>query len=221
MRFLFGGIAILFLIAFVVGQIITPRRAPMRQVFARGFYYTSIGLLVLLIAGGLVGLVYYAVGDRGVSNHTGFSKMSAVEKRAYLDSLLQHPPRPGNDALKDVFVNYRFGYSALPCFESVHRFNVAALEEIKELNVTGQTLAGNIYEINATGEFITNQPEPNFHVRGDFTLQYRFSDEDREHPPGWYLRKIVGNSCEVLSQHPARQIIGHDSLYPDLKRKVE
>lgn len=221
MRFLFGGLAIFVLVAFIVGQIITPRYASMRKVFARGFYYSGIGLLILAVFSGIIGLIYYGIEDANQPRQRGLSEMSAQEKTVYLDSLLHNPPQPAVKELKDVFVNYRFGFSALPCFESVHRFNIVSLEEIKSLEITGTNLSGKIFEINTRGEFLTNQPLTEFHVKGSFTLQYRFSEGTRDLPPGWNLSQIVGNECTVLSKIPEKKIIGRDSLYPDLKRKVE
>lgn len=221
MRFLFGGLAIFVLLAFIVGQIITPRHASMRRVFARGFYYTGIGLLILAVFGGVVGLVYYGINDSNQPRQKGLSQMSNDEKTVYLDSLLHNPPQPEVQDLKDVFVNYRFGFSALPCFESVHRFNIVSLEEIKSLEITGNNLSGKIFEINTRGEFTTNQPLAEFHVLGSFTLQYRFSEGTRDLSPGWNLSQIIGNDCTVLSKIPEKKIIGRDSLYPDLKRKVD
>lgn len=145
MRFLFGGIAIFVLLAFIVGQITTPRRASMRMVFTRGFYFTGIGLVILAVIGAIVGLVYYGVNDSNQPRQKGLSQMSQDEKTIYLDSLLHSPPGPEVGELKNVFVNYRFGFSALPCFESVHRFNIVSLEEIKSLEIEGSIL------INAFG----------------------------------------------------------------------
>lgn len=221
MRFLFGGLAIFVLIAFIVGQIITPRRAPMRKVFARGFYYSGIGLLLLAVLAGVIGLVYYGITDTNRPRDTGIEHMKPEEKAVYLDSLLKHPPQPTVDDLKDVFVDYRFGTTAMPCFESVHNFNVVSLEEIENLEVTGDNRSGKIYEINTSGAFLTNHPLPNFHLTGFFTLQYRFSEGSRALTPGWHLSRIVINDCNVLSKHPKKKIIGQDSLYPDLKRKVD
>ncbi len=221
MRFLFGGLAIFVLIAFIVGQIFTPRRASIREVFAKGFYFTGIGVLILAALGGVFGLVYYGINDANQPRRRGMSQMSQQEKTIFLDSLLHNPPRPEVEDLKDVLVNYRFGFSALPCFQSVHRFNIVSLEEIKSLEITGNNLSGKIFEINTRGEFITNQPLAEFHVLGSFTLQYRFSEGTRELSPGWHLSQIIGNECTVLSKIPEEKIIGRDSLYPDLKRKVE
>lgn len=221
MRFLFGGLAIFVLIAFIIGQIITPRQSSMRNVFAKGFYYTGIGILLLAVFSGVGALVYYGINDANQPHQKGISQMSQEEKTVYLDSLLQHPPQPTSQDLKDVFVNYRFGFSALPCYESVHRFNIVSLEEIKSLEITGDNLSGEIFEINTRGEFITNQPLTAFHVKGTFTLQYRFSEGTRDLSAGWHLSQIIGNECTVLSKIPEENIIGRDSLYPDLKRKVK
>lgn len=220
MRFLFGGLAIFVFIAFVVGQIITPRRAPIRKVFSCGFYYTGIGLLLIAAVSGVIALVYYGLNDANRFQERGLSQMSKTEKTAYLDSLLNHPPQLSVAELKDLFVDYRFGFTSLPCFESVHRFDVVSLEEIKTLEITGKNRSGKIFEINTKGEFETNQPLPKFHVKGDFTLQYRFTEGTRALTPGWHLSKFVGTKCTVLSTHPEEQIIGRDSLYPDLKREV-
>lgn len=219
MRFLFGGIAIFLLIAFIVGQIFTPRRAPIRKVFAKGFMITAVSFLVLGAVLGVGALIYYGVTGNGTANDR-YSKMSVAEKAYYVDSLMTNPPNPSIEELKDVFIAFRFGSTALPCFESIHNFNVVSLMQIENLEKGESKLAGKIFETTVYGEFKTNQPAEGFHLKGTFTVQYIFSEGTRDKPLGWHFSKIIISECTVLSKHPDPKVIGQDSLYPGLERRV-
>lgn len=219
MRFLFGGIAIFLLIAFIVGQIFTPRRAPIRKVFAKGFTITAVSFLLLGALLGIGALIYYGVTGNGAANDR-YSKMSVQEKAYYVDSLITNPPNASIEELKDVFIAFRFGSTALPCFESIHNFNVVSLMQIGSLEKGESKLAGQIFETTVYGEFKTNQPVEAFHLKGTFTVQYIFSEGTRDKPLGWHFSKIIVSDCEVLSKHPTAKSIGQDSLYPDLERRV-
>jgi len=219
MRFLFGGSAIFLLIAFIVGQIATPRRAPIRKVFAKGFMITAFSFLALGALFGVGALIYYGVTGNGAPNDR-YSRMSDEEKVYYVDSLMANPPDASVDQLKDAFISFRFGTTALPCFESIHNFNVVSLMQIENLEKGDSKLSGKIYETTTYGEFRTNQPAEGFHLKGTFTVQYIFSEGTRDKPLGWHFSKIIVSDCEVLSSHPVPNVLGQDSLYPDLKRKV-
>ena len=216
MRFFFGGIAIFLLISFIVGQIATPRRSPIRKVFAKGFTLTAFSLLGLGAIAGVGALIYYGISGNGAPKDR-YSKMSDSEKAVYVDSLMTNPPDASIDELRDRFIAFRFGSTALPCFESIHNFNVVSLTQIEHLEKRDSKLAGKIYEITTGGEFKTNQPAEGFHMKGNFTVQYMFSDGTRGVPLGWHFSKIIVNDCEVLSSHRVPNILGQDSLYPDLK----
>ncbi len=220
MRFLFGGIAIFLLIAFVVGQIFTPRRAPIRKVFAKGFMITAVSFLALGALFGVGALIYYGVTGNGAPKDR-YSKMTIEEKAYYVDSLITNPPNPSIEELKDIFMDFRFGTTSLPCFESIHNFDVVSLMQIEQLEKGGSKLAGKIFETTAYGEFKTNQPLEGFHLKGTFTVQYIFSEGTRDKPLGWHFSKIVVRDCEVLSKHPGPKVLGQDSLYPGLERRVE
>lgn len=219
MRFLFGGIAIFLLISFIVGQIFTPRRAPIRKVFAKGFMITALSFLALGAVFGVGALIYYGVTGNGAPKDR-YSKLSEEQKAIYVDSLLTNPPNASVAELKDTFIAFRFGTTALPCFESIHNFNVVSLMQIEHLEKGKSKLAGTIYETTVYGAFKTNQPAEGFHMKGTFTVQYIFSEGTRDKPLGWHFSKIIVSDCEVLSKHPTEKIIGQDSLYPDLKRRV-
>jgi len=221
MRFLFGGIAIFLLIAFIVGQIFTPRRAPLRKVFAKGFMITAISFLTIGAVLGAGALIYYAISGNGNASKNRYEKMSVEEKAMYVDSLLTNPPNTSIDELKDTFIAFRFGTTALPCFKSIHNFDVVSLMQIEHLEKGDSKLAGKIFETTAYGEFKTNQPAEEFHMKGTFTVQYLFSEGTRDKPLGWHFSKIIVSDCEVLSNHPVEDIIGQDSLYPDLERRVK
>ena len=221
MRFLFGGIAIFLLIAFIVGQIFTPRRAPLRKVFAKGFMITAVSFLTIGAVLGAGALIYYGITGNGNAPRNHYEKMSAEEKSIYVDSLLNSPPNTSIDELKDIFIAFRFGTTALPCFKSIHNFDVVSLMQIEQLEKGKSTLAGDIFETTTYGEFKTNQPAEEFHMKGTFTVQYIFSEGTRDKPLGWHFSKIIVSDCEVLSKHADPKVLGQDSLYPDLERRVK
>ena len=220
MRFLFGGIAIFLLVAFIVGQIATPRRAPIRKVFAKGFYLTAFGALAIGTLFGVGYLIYFGVTGNGQRETGPLAGLSDEQKLTYVDSLLNNPPELTTTDLEDAFLDFRFTSSALPCYESVHNFDVVSLKEIVKIEKMDANRAGKVYELNVVGEFKTNKPVSGFHLTGKFEVQYTFSEGTRDAPLGWNFSKIYVSDCEVLSKHPQKQVIGQDSLYPGLERRV-
>ncbi len=221
MRFLFAGIAAFLLLGFILGQIFTPKRTPIRKVLAKGFYLTSLVTLGLGFLVGIGALVYYGFNNDGRDMSGPLAGMSETQKEIYLDSLYDHPPQPSIVDLRDVFVDYRFGTTALPCFESVHNLDVVSLNQIVSLEKVSASRAEKIYEIELLAELKTNKPYEGFHLRGNFSVQYRFYRGSREQEPGWGLSKIFVSNCEVLSKREIKSSIGQDSLYPGLKRDVK
>jgi hypothetical protein len=221
MRFLFGGIAIFLVLAYIIGRIFTPSHAPMRKVFLKGMYLTGIGLLVLAAIVGLGAIINWGLGNYGTDVSGPFAGMSDERRVEYLDSLKQAVPAPEPDQLKTQFVNYDFQTSVLPCYETVHTFNVASLKEIVSLEKEDVIMADGIYEIITYGEFRTNKPEVGFHVQGTFSVQYRFFGGSRERDPGWSLTKILVSDCRVLSEKPKEEMEDNSRYYPDLDRTDE
>src|SRR5690554_2087429 len=127
MRFLFGGIAIFLVIAFMVGRILSTRRTPMRKVMAKGFYYTTIGTLALAVLFGIGALIYFAVSGNGMRDAGPFQGMNETEKAIYLDSLFNNPPDPSFAQLETELMKFRFNSEALPCYESTHPFDIRSL----------------------------------------------------------------------------------------------
>jgi len=221
MRFLFGGIAIFLVIAFMVGRILSTRRTPMRKVLAKGFYYTTIGTLALAVLFGIGALIYFAVSGNGLRDTGPFSGMSETEKTVYLDSLFSNPPDPSIPQLETEIMKFRFNSEALPCYESIHAFDVRSLEEIIALEKVNTKSSDRVYEINVRGEFKTDRPEVGFHLKGIFVVQYVFSKGKRDVTPGWNFSKVYFTSCDVLSHHADKKEKTREDLYPDLKRTAE
>ena len=221
MRFLFGGIAIFLVIAFFVGRIFSTRRTPMRKVLAKGFYYTTIGTLVLAVLFGIGALIYFAFSGNGMRDTGPFQGMNETEKSVYIDSLLSNPPDPSIAQLETWFIKFRFNSGALPCYESIHAFDITSLEQIVHLEKVNTKSSDRVYEINLLGEFKTDRPEVGFHVKGLFVVQYTFSKGERDVTPGWNFSKVSVYSCEVLSHHADKKEKSREDLYPDLKRTAE
>lgn len=221
MRFLFGGIAIFLVIAFMVGRILSTRRTPIRKVMAKGFYYTTIGTLALAALFGIGALIYFAVTGNGMRDTGPFQGMNETEKSVYLDSLFNNPPDPSIAELETEFMKFRFNSEALPCYESIHAFDIRSLEQIIDLEKVNTKASGRVYEINIMSEFKTDRPATGFHLKGIFVVQYAYSKGERDETPGWNFSKIYVYNCEVLSHHAVKKEKTREDLYPDLKRTAE
>lgn len=219
MRFLFGGIALFIVISLIVGRIFSPRGSTIRTVFGRGFYYTVAATLILAVVWGIGALIYFAIFGDKIHDTSFFKGMNEKQKTEYLDSLYNAPPNPTMAEVKTAMMNYRFNSKALPCYEALHAFDVASLEQIVNLEKESTESSDKIYEIIINGEFKTDRPERGFHLKGNFAIQYTFSEGLRDVPPGWNFSKIYFNNCQVLSHHSASKPVSRDSLYPDLKRE--
>lgn len=220
MRFLIGGIALFIVLSLIVGRIFSPRGSSFRTIFGRGFYYTAAATLSLAVVVGLGALIYYGIeGDKKIHDTSFFRGMNETQKAQYLDSLFNEVPNPSVAEIKTSLMNYRFNSKALPCYDALHAFDVASLEQILELEKQDTRSSDEIYEINTLGEFKTDRPEAGFHLQGTFVIQYTFSKGLQDVPPGWNFTKIYFTDCEVLSPHKKENKTSRrDSLYPDLKR---
>ncbi|MFN2428574.1 MAG: hypothetical protein ABR574_01060 [Cryomorphaceae bacterium] len=219
MRFLFIGLAILILVALLVGRIITPKHTPFRRVFARGMYISIIGLIVIGGIGALGTYIYKAVNAGG--DETDFRHMSQAQREVYRDSVRQILPSPNLEELKSDFVEFDFEAVLIPCYENIHKLKVGSPKEIIELEVIGKQQTDEFYEILTRGELKVNRPVPNFHIQGTFNVQYKFIQGDADHDPGWQFHKILIDECTVLSAIDRDIKPGPETLYPDLKRNRE
>jgi hypothetical protein len=218
MRFFFIGLIIIFLVSLLIGQITTPKGTPFRRVFAKGLYYSVIGLIGFVIAIGIVALVNDITSRQG--SETEFSKMTREQKVALRDSLRRTPPTPTEEELRSLFVDYNFEGVIIPCYESVHKLDVASLKEIKYFDVSDANASDEFYEIETEAELTVNQPVPRFHFKGTFNVQYEFYEGDSDIDPGWKFDKIFISQCEVIDAPEKEKVIGNSDLYPDLKRDI-
>ncbi|HKL39109.1 MAG TPA: hypothetical protein VJ894_00430, partial [Cryomorphaceae bacterium] len=214
----FIGLIVIFLVSLLIGQITTPKYTPFKKVFAKGLYYSVIGLIGFVIVIGIVALVNDISSRKG--SQTEFAKMTREQKEVLRDSLRQTPPAPTDAELKALFVDYNFSGAIIPCYESVHKLDIASLKEIKAFEVTDTDLSDGLYEIETEAEMIVNQPVPIFHFKGTFNVQYDFYDGDSDINPGWKLDKIFISHCEVIDAPEKDKVIGNSDLYPDLNRDV-
>lgn len=219
MRFLFIGLAILILVALLVGRIITPKHTPFRKVFARGMYISIIGLIVIGGIGALGTYIYQAFNAGG--DETDFRHMSREQQEVYRDSVRQILPDPNIEELKTVFVDFDFEAVLIPCYQTIHKLKVGSPKEITILEVVDKQRTDEFYEILTRGELKVNRPVPNFHLRGTFNVQYEFINGDADYDPGWQFHKILIEDCTVLSADEPDQKPSPESLYPDLKRNRE
>src|SRR5690606_8684717 len=101
-------------------------------------------------------------------------------KAIYLDSLFNNPPDPSYAQLETELMKFRFNSEALPCYESIHPFDIRSLEQIIHLEKSSTKSSDRVYEINILSEFKTDQPEVGFHLKGIFVVQYVFSKGERD-----------------------------------------
>jgi len=219
MRFFYIGLVVIFLVSLLLGQITTPKYTPFKKVFAKGLYYSLIGLIGFLIAIGIVALVNDLQSRKGSENE--FAKMTQEQKTALRDSLRKSLPNPSFEDLQATFVDYNFNGVLIPCYETVHKLDVASLKEIKSFNVGDSELSGDLYEIETQAELMVNQPVTDFHFRGTFNVQYEFYKGDSDIDPGWKFSKILISHCQVISAPEKEKIIGNTEYYPDLNREVD
>lgn len=217
MRFFYIGLIIIFLVSLLIGQITTPKRTPFKKVFAKGLYFSIIGLIGFLVVIGIVALVNDLQSRSGSDNE--FAKMTREQKEVLRDSLRSALPNPSIDELKTTFVDYNFYSVLIPCYETVHKLDVASLKEIKSFEVGAPRLSGNLFEIETKAELIVNKPVTDFHFTGVFNVQYEFYKGDSDIPPGWKFSKILISNCQVISAPEREKIIGNSEFYPDLNRE--
>jgi len=216
MRFLFIGLAILILVALLVGRIITPKHTPFRKVFTRGMYISILGLIVIGGIGALGTYIYQALNAGG--DETDFRHMSRVEQAAYRDSVRKILPDPNLEELKTVFVEFDFEAVLIPCYQTIHKLKVGSPKEISNFEIVEKQKTDEFYEILARGELQVNRPVPNFHLVGTFNVQYKFIKGDANNDPGWRFHKILIDECTVLAADDTDEKSSPESLYPDLKR---
>jgi hypothetical protein len=216
MRIFLIGLVIIFLVSMLLGQLLTPRRTPFRKVFAKGLYFTLIGMLIFG-AGLAVWLIVYE-SSTAKGSLTQYERMNKEQRETYRDSLRMHPPSPSLKELKSKFVEFDFQAVLIPCYETVHKFGVASLKEIEFLEKIDEAQTDGIYEIRTRGEFKTNKPVSGFHVRGTFVVQYEFYRGDSDIEPGWKFNKILISKCEVLAAEGEPKEPSSQELYPDLPR---
>lgn len=214
MRFFFIGVVIIFLISLLIGQLTTPKKTPFRKVFRKGLYFSLIGLIGFGIAIGVVTLVNDIVARGGSDSE--FSKMTREQKQEFRMALKKELPAPTLDNLKATFVNYNFNGVLIPCYETVHKLDIASLKNIKAFEVDESRMSNGFFEIGIDGEFLVNQPVPNFHISGTFNVQYEFYEGDSNIDPGWKFKRIFINDCEVIDAPPKKKVIGNTEYYPDL-----
>ena len=218
MRFFYIGLVVIFLVSLLIGQLTTPKYTPFKKVFAKGLYYSLIGLIGFVIAIGIVALVNDLQSRHGSPDE--FARMTKEQKTALRDSLRQSPPNPSFEELQTTFVDYNFYGVLIPCYETVHKLDVASLKEIKSFDVGESELSGDLYEIETQAELIVNQPVTDFHFKGVFNVQYEFYKGDSDIDPGWKFSKILISRCQVISAPEKEKIIGNSESYPDLEREV-
>jgi hypothetical protein len=217
--FIYVGLVIIFLVSLLIAQITTPKRTPFRKVFTKGLYYSIIGLVGFLITIGIVALVNDLQSRQGSGDD--FAKMTKEQKTALRDSLRNELPSPTFKELQTTFVNYNFYGVLIPCYETVHKLDVASLKEIKSFDVGESELSGDLFEIQTQAELMVNQPVNDFHFKGTFNVQYEFYKGDSDFDPGWKFSKILISNCQVISAPEKEKIIGNSESYPDLNRVVK
>lgn len=219
MRFFFIGLVVIFLISLLIGQLATPKFTPFRVVMARGLYYTVLGLIGFGVIVALVAIIYQSIYSKG--SDTDFSRMTKEQREVVRDSLRSRVPDPSVEELKTLFVRFNFDAVVIPCYETVQRLDVAALQEIGYLTIEEAGLADGIYEIHTKAELNVNQPVSGFHIKGDFTVQYEFEEGDSDIDPGWKFDKILIDRCVVLAAEGEEEKASPEELYPDLPRSNE
>jgi hypothetical protein len=218
MRFFFIGLIVIFVVSLLIGQVTTPKGTPFRKVFAKGLYYSVIGLIGFIVAIGIVTLVNDISSKKGSENE--FAKMTKEQKMILRDSLRKALPDPSFEDLQATFVDFNFNGVIIPCYETVHKLDVASLKEIKSFDVGEDELSGDLYEVDVEAELMVNQPVTDFHFRGAFNVQYEFYEGDTDIDPGWKFSKILISHCQVISAPEKEKIIGNTEYYPDLNREV-
>lgn len=216
MRFFYIGLVIIFLVSLLIGQITTPKKTPFRKVFAKGLYYSLIGLISFVIAIGIVALVNDFRSRSGSENE--FARMTTEQKAAFRDSARKEIPTPSFEDLQSTFVDYNFNGVLIPCYETVHKLDISSLKEIKSFELGDSELSGDLYEIETQAELMVNQPVNDFHFEGTFNVQYEFYKGDSDIDPGWKFSKILISQCQVISAPEKEKIIGNSEYYPDLNR---
>jgi hypothetical protein len=219
MRFFYIGLVVIFLVSLLIGQITTPKYTPFKKVFAKGLYYSIIGLIGFVIAIGIVALVNDLQTRNGSPDE--FARMTNEQKTTLRDSLRKELPNPSFNELQSTFVDYNFSGVLIPCYETVHKLDVASLEEIKSLKVGKSELSRDLFEIETKAELMVNQPVTDFHFKGTFNVQYEFYEGDSDFDPGWKFAKILISKCQVISAPEKENIIGNPESYPDLEREVK
>jgi len=217
MRFFYIGLAIIFLVSLLIGQITTPKYTPFKKVFAKGLYYSIIGLIGFVIAIGIVALVNDLQSRNGSPDD--FARMTNEQKTTLRDSLRKELPNPTFEDLQATFLDYNFNGILIPCYETVHKLNVTSLDEIKSFIVGDSELSRDLYEIETEAELMVNQPVTDFHFKGTFNVQYEFYEGDTDFDPGWKFSKILISNCQVISAPEKEKIIGNTEYYPDLNRE--
>jgi len=217
MRFFYIGLVIIFLVSLLIGQITTPKYTPFKKVFAKGLYYSIIGLIGFVIAIGIVALVNDLQSRNGSPDD--FARMTNEQKTTLRDSLRKELPNPTFEDLQATFLDYNFNGILIPCYETVHKLNVTSLDEIKSFIVGDSELSRDLYEIETEAELMVNQPVTDFHFKGTFNVQYEFYEGDTDFDPGWKFSKILISNCQVISAPEKEKIIGNTEYYPDLNRE--
>lgn len=217
MRFFYIGLVIIFLVSLLIGQITTPKYTPFKKVFAKGLYYSIIGLIGFVIAIGIVALVNDLQSRNGSPDD--FARMTNEQKTTLRDSLRKELPNPTFEDLQATFLDYNFNGILIPCYETVHKLNVTSLDEIKSFIVGDSELSRDLYEIETEAELMVNQPVTDFHFKGTFNVQYEFYKGDTDFDPGWKFSKILISNCQVISAPEKEKIIGNTEYYPDLNRE--
>ena len=213
MRFFFVGLIIIFLVSLLVGQLATPKRTPFRRVFAQGMYYTILGLIGFGVIVALAAIIYNTAARKG--SDTEFSKMTNEQRDVVRDSLRSELPDPSMSEIKTKFIDFNFETTLIPCYETVHKLDVASLEEIESLEIIGAGTSKGFYEI----QLRVNEPVRGFHLKGNFLVQYAFEEGDSDFDPGWKFHKILIGDCEVLAAEGEEKKPGKEELYPDLPRE--
>ncbi|MGB6037664.1 MAG: hypothetical protein WBG42_15420, partial [Cryomorphaceae bacterium] len=148
-----------------------------------------------------------------------FARMTKEQKTILRDSLRKELPNPTFKELQTTFVDYNFNGVLIPCHETVHKLDIASLQEIKSFQVGDSEVSGDLYEIETEAELTVNQPVTDFHFKGRFNVQYEFYKGDSDIDPGWKFSKILISQCQVISAPEKEKIIGNSEYYPDLNRE--
>jgi len=219
MRFFFIGLVIIFLASMLIGQLTTPKKTPLTKVFAKGLYYSIIGLIGFVVMIGIAVLVNDFKARGG--SESDFARMTKEQRQIYRDSVRSVVPSPTEDELKTLFVEFNFNGVLIPCYETVHKLNVDSPKEILSFQTGASKLSGDLLEFEVAAELMVNQPATDFHFKGDFRVQYEFYQGDSDFPPAWNFSKILIGNCEVIRAPEEKKVIGNEELYPDLNRKTE